>query len=174
MVSMKPASRHPLVLSYYSELREKCSDLDDEPRRALLGEAVQQLNAATRGVRDDEMESVLAAFADPADVVAASGRLQAIEEAQGVGTGAVPLYLAIVGLAFVFIPWIGAAIGALAVVAGLVTLVRRRAAGLSIGVPLGAIGVGVLAVVLPIVLLIVLNNIQDDQSTPTPKVVELR
>ncbi|NLA36036.1 MAG: hypothetical protein GX868_10165 [Actinobacteria bacterium] len=165
---MRPASRHPLVQQYYRELREAATALPESQRTALLSDAVGQLNRSLVNASSDaDVRTVLDSFADPDQVVAASvGPVQA-DALDTLPSGALGLYLGIVGMVFVFLPWVGVAIGGLGLLVSLVTAFRRRAAGATSGVALGAIAVSVVAIVLPLVLVAVFDNIQEGQKNPT-------
>lgn len=146
--------------------------LPEEQRAALLREAVEQLNRSLASAHtDNDVSTVLASFADPEQVVAASNSVVQADATAGVPSGALGLYLGVVGMVFLFLPWVGVAIGVLAVLVSGSAFRRRRQHGAGPGVALGGLAAGTVAIVLPLILMAVVSNIEDDGSNPTPHTV---
>lgn len=169
---MRPASRHPLVQAYFRDLRSAAAALPEAQRSALLSDAVAQLDRSlAHASSDTDVRTVLASFADPDQVVAASiGPVQA-DVADTIPTGALGLYLGIVGMVFLFLPWVGVAIGAVGLAVSGTAVLRRRRAGATGGVALGGVAASLVAIALPLILIAVFDNIQDDQTNPTANTV---
>lgn len=169
---MRPSSRHPLVQGYYAELKEATAALDEVQRAALLDEAVGQLNVSIPpSATDAEVKLMLESFASPEQVAAAWKSDVQADALPGVPTGAAGLYLGVVAMVFLFIPWVSVALGAVGAAFSYRALRRRRAAGAKGGLALGGVAVAIAAVIIQLSITAVLAGIDDDQSNPEPNKV---